>query len=149
MPRNVVNHEIAKAHYFKTQVTACASDKMLFSGLQMTFSTPKTSASLPQYSYLHQLLYACSDFFQQKIARIKENLDSDSIDSDTATAITSVLTLDEYPPPASFTTFEVLTVEEVKKKIAKSPSKFCALDPVPTWLLTNERYSCPSHYENH
>ena len=62
-------------------------------------------------------------------------MDFDSIDSDTATAITSFLPLDDISPPAPITTFEALTVEEVKRIIAKSHSKSCSLDPVPTWLL--------------
>ena len=56
-------------------------------------------------------------------------------DSDTVTAITSVLPLDELPPPASFTTFETLIVKEIKNIIAKSPSQSCAIDLVSTWLL--------------
>ena len=94
----------------------------------------KDQQPLPQHTDLTDLNYF-NDFFQQKIAKIRENLDFDSLDSDTATAITSVLPLDEHPPPASFTTFKALTVEEVKTIIINSPSKSCALDPVPTWLL--------------
>ena len=113
----------------------CGNDqKALFRVINEILHT-KDKQPLPQHTNLTDLLNSFSDFFQQKIARIRENLDLDSIDSDTATAITSVLLLDERPPPASFITFEALTVEEVKEIIAKSPSKSCALDPVPTWLL--------------
>ena len=103
----------------------------------MIFS--KDKQPLPQHTSLTDLLNSFSDFFQQKIVRIRENLDFDSIDSDIATTITSVLPHDEHPPPVSFTTFEALTVEEVKKIIAYSPSKSCALDLVPTWLLKEFR----------
>ena len=66
----------------------------------------KDKQPLSQHTNLIDLLNSISDFFQQKIARIRENLECDSIDSDTITAITSVLLLDKLPPPASFTTLK-------------------------------------------
>ena len=133
--RNAVSREIEKAKHdhFVDQIENCGNDQnALFRVINEIFHT-KDKQSLSQHTNLTDLLNSFGDFFQQKIARIRENLDFDSIDSDTATAIASVLPLDELP--ASFTTFEALTVKEVKKIMAKYHSKSCALDPILTWLL--------------
>jgi hypothetical protein len=82
-----------------------------------------------------ELLDTFSTFFQQKISRIRENLDAECIDQAMATALTSVLPIDHITPAATFTTFEQVTIEDVAKLIMASPTKSCALDPIPTWLL--------------
>jgi exonuclease III len=135
--RNAVNHEIAlaKSSHYKTKVEHCGSDqKALFRVIDEILHT-KDKHLLPQHTDLSELLDNFSDFFHQKITKIRKKLDAESIDQNIATAHISVLPIEDPPPPASLTSFEPLTVEEVKKIIMASPTKSCALDPIPTWLL--------------
>jgi hypothetical protein len=135
--RNAVNAEIAKAKtgYFQDKVDKCGTDQKALFRVVDEILHSKDNKPLPQHDDLTDLLNQFSDFFQQKIAKIRENLDADQINQDTATALTSVLPIDDPPPPATFSTFEALTTEEVKKIITSSPTKSCPLDPLPTWLL--------------
>ena len=36
---------------------------------------------------------------------------------------------------SKFSTFAPVTIDEIKTLVGKSPSKQCASDPIPTWLL--------------
>ena len=135
--RNAVTREIAKAKssYFIDKVDKCVNDqKALFRVIDEILHT-KDSSPLPNHEDLNDLLNEFSNFFQQKLAKIRENLDAELIDEATATALTSVLPLDDPPPPAPFSSFEPLTEYQVKKIILSSPTKSCPLDPLPTWLL--------------
>ena len=113
--RNAVRSKIEKAKHdhFVDKIENCGNDqKDLFRVINEILHT-KDKQPLLQHTNLTDFLNIFSDVFQQKTARIRENLHLDSIDSDTA--FTSVLPLDEHSPPASFTTFEALTVEKVKR----------------------------------
>jgi hypothetical protein len=69
-----------------------------------------------------------SDFFVQKIKKIRESIDSS-------------LPAPFSPMPvitSSFESFEHVTAEQVVKLIAASPNKSCDLDPVPTLLVKQE-----------
>ena len=87
----------------------------------------KPEASLPDGRSLEQLASEFELFFQAKVKRIQENLVSDA----------------DYVPPdecpcavgAKLDIFLPATEDEVKLLVAKSPSKSCSLDPVPTWML--------------
>ena len=135
--RNTVNKAIdkAKSDHFSEKIEDCGSDqKALFRVINEILHT-RDKQPLPQHTDLKELLDSFCDFFQQKITKIREKLDMDDIDVNMATAMTSVLPLEDTPPLAKFSSFDALTVEDVKKIIAKSPSKSCALDPIPTWFL--------------
>jgi len=122
----------AKSGYFLGKVENCGNDqKALFRVIDEILHS-KDSNPLPNYDDLNNLL---NDFFQQKNAKIRENLDADLIDEPIATALTSVLPIVDVPPAAQFTSFEPLTEDQVKKIILSSPTKSCPLDPIPTWLL--------------
>ena len=87
----------------------------------------KPEPSLPNGSSLEQLASEFEIFFQAKVKRIQENLVSNA----------------DYVPPdectcavgAKLDIFLPATEDEVTLLVAKSPSKWCSLDTVPTWML--------------
>jgi exonuclease III len=135
--RNAVNQEIAKAKtgHYKLKVSSCGNDQKALFRVIDDILTTKDKRPLPQHTDVTELLDTFSTFFQQKISRIRENLDAECIDQAMATVLTSVLPIDDTTPAATFTTFEQVTIEDVAKLIMASPTKSCALDPIPTWLL--------------
>ena len=56
----------------------------------------------------------------------------DSIRDTTALALAPQIIKREVPP---FDQFQEVTLEDVLSMIRASPSKQCALDPAPTWLV--------------
>ncbi len=70
-----------------------------------------------------------SDFFCDKISKIRTDLD--------AICVSSIQTQADVPDIESplFCEFTAITVDELKQIIKNSPSKSCGLDPIPTVLL--------------
>ena len=116
----------AKLSYYTAKIIEAASDqKQLYNVVNTMLVKPE--ASLPNGSSLEQLASEFEIFFQAKVKRIQENLVSDA----------------DYVPPdectcavgAKLDIFLPATEDEVKLLVAKSPSKWCSLDHVPTWML--------------
>ena len=116
----------AKTSYYTAKIIEAASDqKQLYNVVNTMLVKPE--ASLPDGRSLEQLASEFELFFQAKVKRIQENLVSDA----------------DYVPPdecpcavgAKLDIFLPATEDEVKLLVAKSPSKSCSLDPVPTWML--------------
>ena len=116
----------AKSSYYTAKIIEAASDqKQLYNVVNAMLV--KSEASLHNGSSLQQLDSEFEIFFQAKVKRIKENLVSDA----------------DYVPPdectcavgAKLDIFLPATEDEVKLLVAKCPSKWCTLDPVPTWML--------------
>ena len=116
----------AKSSYYTAKIIEAASDqKQLYNVVNTMLVKPE--ASLPDGRSLEQLASEFELFFQAKVKRIQENLVSDA----------------DYVPPdecpcavgAKLDIFLPATEDEVKLLVAKSPSKSCSLDPVPTWML--------------
>ena len=115
---NVVNTMLVKPE-------AASDQKQLYNVVNTMLVKPE--ASLPDGRSLEHLASEFELFFQAKVKRIQENLVSDA----------------DYVPPdecpcavgAKLDIFLPATEDEVKLLVAKSPSKSCSLDPVPTWML--------------
>ena len=115
---------LAKRQYCVERIDSSRSSKDLFyvyNELQgKTHSCPLPTnvprCDLPQHF---------SDFFCEKIARIRVDLGACACDPPT---------FQEYSGP-SLTHFTPVTEEEVKIIISKSPAKSCILDPVPTVVM--------------
>ena len=83
--------------------------------------------SLPSDSSDEALADRFSNFFSDKIKRIKDILaapNSDAVD-----------VIDSSFCNLSFCEFSTMSEEEVRDIIMKSLSSTCSLDPIPTWLL--------------
>ena len=116
----------AKSSYYTAKIIEAASDQnQLYNAVNTMVVKPE--ASLPNGSSLEQLASVFEIFVQAKVKQIQKNLVSDA----------------DYVPPgecpcAMGAKLDILlpaTEDEVKLLVAKSPSKWCSLDPVPTWML--------------
>jgi hypothetical protein len=84
------------------------------------------SSALPSYSSKKELADDMSEFFMEKVKKIRDNLDKFQ---------TRDGMLDDSPESATLlTTLQPTTPEEVRKIIMSSSSTTCALDPLPTCL---------------
>ena len=85
---------------------------------------------LPSRDCATSLANASVDYFKNKIELIRSNLE-ESLNTST----------DQLPSTApifhglSLEQFRVVSEPDVRKVITSSPTKSCALDPIPTWLL--------------
>ena len=69
-----------------------------------------------------------NNLFVTKIKSIREELDS--IETD----VTASDYFSSYSPKKEFSNFEILSEEQVRELIIKSPYKQCIADPLPTWI---------------
>jgi hypothetical protein len=83
-------------------------------------------AVLPTSSSSKELAQTFSDFFIDKIDRIRDKISSDTETKIGAVTTEEIDTLVEFIP---------VSQDELEKVISKSQSKSCELDPIPTWLL--------------
>ena len=85
---------------------------------------------LPSHDCATSLANTFVDYFKNKIEMIRSNLEeylNTSTDQSPCTApIFHGLSLEQ---------FKVVSESDVRKVITSSPTKSCALDPIPTWLL--------------
>ena len=71
------------------------------------------------------------NFFQDKVAKIQNTLDSINVQAPPSPDCPSVVSqLDIFP---------AVTEEVVRRFIMRSPNKSCILDPMPTWLLRDDQ----------
>ena len=98
------------------------------SRLWMSSSVKKTE--LPDCDSDIDLADKFSEYFVDKISKIRKNLDLNSPKSPEKTSKHV-----EKDTSASMTSFTPTTISEIWKIIRKSASKSCSSDPVLTWLL--------------
>ena len=87
----------------------------------------KTETPLPSYGSLPVLIENFSDFFTDKISKIRSKL-TEERHMGSPDVTENIADLD-FPIMYEFTQ---TTEEEVRKIILSSPSKHCNLDPIPT-----------------
>jgi hypothetical protein len=135
--RNAVNTEIdvAKRSYYNSKIKDCGNDQRALFRVINELLHSKDKHPLPQHTDLTDLLTNFSDFFQQKIRLIRDKLDKQAALTNSSTVLTSVLSADTTASAYSFASFEKLGCEDEKQIVMASPTKSCALDPIPTWLL--------------
>ena len=92
-----------------------------------TLSNPNSERSLPSHDSEEELAERFADYVEQKINTIRSDIDSCEPPTLSVAAAETC--------SSSFTQFEVLSEEDVRKIILASPTKSCPLDAFPTWLL--------------
>ena len=133
--RNKVSTLIKKAKimYFTEKIEECNGDQKALFGVVNEILGRKKEQSLPPHENLKDVLDKFSVFFHTKINTIRQNLDAEiQLQTDN---LPSVLPIHDPPLEARMNEFNMLSVEDVRKLVAKSPTKSCGLDPLPTWLL--------------
>jgi hypothetical protein len=122
--RHKVNEliDVSKRDYYRNLITSCSDSKQLFRVLNQLLGR-KREAQPPEKTPL-VLAEMFSQFFIEKISDIRDSIP----DANDPTP--------PFPSPAcSFTQFAPVSVTDVLKLIASSPTKSCSLDPLPTELI--------------
>ncbi len=120
---NTVINTVRSAHYMKKIEDAGDNQRDVFNIVKELFQKCGDTP-LPEYTSLAQLSENFSDFFISKIELIRTKLDS--VDAIPVIEKTCDSVLNE---------FSLLSTEEVRKLIVRSPCKSCSLDPIPTDLM--------------
>jgi len=87
----------------------------------------KSMKPLPSCDSTQSLCYQFADFFDTKVAKIRDVLDKENAPD---------LQISEKDScTSSLTDFKCVSEEEVRKLVSGCPTKTCKLDIIPTWLL--------------
>ena len=125
----------AKTEYYTNLVTECGKDqKALFRVINQIQGKSKSTA-LPDFASEQETADKFSKFFYDKIADIRQKLDSLHVPPNQPLHQKTVLPLSKPPCDTTFEHFSTMSTDEVTKIISKSPPKSCSLDPLPTSLL--------------
>ena len=114
-------------HFLTIMENNAGNQQKLFRAMDKVMHR-STKQSLPEHTDSKSLANVFCDFFQEKVNKIRNNLEDISQDTFKYDSQSSC----NFP---AFNSFRNLTEEEVRKIIAKSASKSCELDPLPTTLL--------------
>ena len=128
--KNRYNHLLAEAKrdYFQSKVQNSTS-KELYKVCNRLLNQEQQSV-LPSHECTKELADKFVKYFIDKIAEIRKNLVKSPVETPSH--------LQHINPEftgVSFEQFQCVTEEDVRKIIHSSPTKSCALDPIPTWLL--------------
>ena len=129
--RNSVGDSIdkAKSEYYNGKITECnGNQRTIFKVVDSVLH--RRSIVLPTCSSNNESARNFGEFFRDKITRIRDNLESQSVDN-----IVGVSDDEDVAPDVTFQTFHPVTEEQVHKVLSSLSSATCALDPLPTTLL--------------
>ena len=87
-------------------------------------------ATLPSHDCAQSLANTVVNYFNEKMELIRNNLET-SLNSSTDHVPDSISIF----CGVSFEQFNVVSEADIQKIINSSPTKSCALDPIPAWLL--------------
>ena len=113
-----------KGSHYTDLITANSDDpKKLWQSLRKVLHRTSETV-LPAHSSERSLADTFASFFTNKISKIRDIFPTSDSFNDAPASV----------PPA-FNTFKPVTEDEISKCIKESPTKFCPLDPIPTFLL--------------
>ena len=129
--RNKYNYLLseAKKNYFRSKVDNAQTSKELYSVCNKLLNRGKQSI-LPDYDCAETLANKFVDYFNDKIAKIRIDLEKSPLSTPDYLADINVV-FDGDP----LQEFALVSQDYVRKIISSSPTKSCSLDPIPTWLL--------------
>ena len=117
-----------KQDYFKNKVESATSTKELFKVCNNLLNRTNENV-LPSHNCGTELANRFVNYFGDKIKSIRQDLENSSNTPDYTTNVAS--DFDGVP----LEKFRIVHQDEVRKIIKSSPSKSCALDPIPTSIL--------------
>ena len=116
----------AKQSHVKSKIEENKNNpKQLHSIMNGLMRQSNCVAPLPSCQNLQELAERFSQFFEDKILKLRNELDSSSL-GQSFEEQTTTHCLEEFQPTTS---------EEIVKVLTESPNKSCELDKVPTWML--------------
>ena len=129
----VVNDVIERSRetYYKDKIKSCGNDQKQIFKVTNHLLGNKPEVKLPSHTSAKELAQDFSDFFENKIEKIRSDIASKNECNITNESNSTQI----QKPKETFSEFEVITEEQVLKLISKSSTKSCELDPIPTWLL--------------
>ena len=119
--------ETAKTDHHRAQIKDCEQGKLF--QLVDKLSVAKAAKVLPLHESARNLACEFSTFFNEKITKVKAELDRCSKFEDVVPNIPHVHAV---PQLSEFTE---VSHEEMQEVITSSKSKSCPLDPIPSWVL--------------
>ncbi|KAK7096607.1 hypothetical protein V1264_005883 [Littorina saxatilis] len=127
--KNVVTKIVhsAKTLFLQTQIATCSSSKKLFDICNRLTGRTKVSP-LPTVFPVSELPDVFSDFFIQKVADIRSELDTLAVNSAAPTHV-------DASPACTFLAFQKVSAKDLREIILKSKPTTCPLDALPTPLL--------------
>ncbi len=125
----------AKTDYYGSKITGCADDqKSLFKIVEQLLHN-KGPEKFPTHNDSFHLAETFSSFFINKIVKIRDQLDIEENSTCLGAAALTNFNNEEPPVCNVLEEFVPLTEEEIGILIAKSATKSCDLDPLPTSIL--------------
>jgi hypothetical protein len=122
----------AKSEYIHQKLTTATTTKDTFSILNKLLHKP-ADQQLPSHQTTTELTERFATFFTDKIAAVRNGFNTAALPPQPAS------TGNPSTVPA-LSCLKPVCDKELKKLIGNSPSKSCALDPAPTWLVKQ----CPA-----
>ena len=121
----VVAKEIynAKAKYYSSKIEEYSGNPKMLYKLTDALTVNKQGQQLPSNIDDSQLSNNFCEFFEEKINNIRQSLNI------------TTCTAEEPLASLNFSSFRPATSNEIRSLIMSYGNKFCALDPLPTWLL--------------
>jgi exonuclease III len=123
--RQKVNDLLAttRKNFYRNIVLSCKDQKQLFKVLNKLLGRLQ-AVPLPPGIHMTELAEMFGQFFIKKISDIRSSI-PDAVDPTPPTP----------PPGCTFAAFTTVTTRNIVELIASSPSKTCALDPMPTVII--------------
>ena len=119
-----------KAHHSKSITLSKDNKRVLFSKLNALLGNEKVF--LPNNEDHSKIANDFAQYFQNKINTIRSNIDEEKNSFDDEITDCELCDFERD----TFAFFDELTLEDLKKLLGSMNNKFCCLDPVPSWVLT-------------
>jgi len=130
--------ENAKCIYYKEKVRKCDGNQRKLYNLVKEISGESMENPLPPHDEMQTLVNGFSTFFMQKIDKIRNQIDTLTINTTPPPVTTSI-------PPPQLASFRQVSEAELSKLLRIMANKQCTLDPCPTYLVKecqNELLPC-------
>ena len=116
----------AKKDYYNNLIAESSTDSKNLSNIVKDILHQRSEMKLPEHASTEELANRFAVFFTDKVCKIRDELPDLSRHQ---------LNLPTPELTCSLNVFSAVTESEVRKIIAKSPTKSCSLDPAPTWMV--------------
>ena len=116
----------AKKDYYNNLIAESSTDSKNLSNIVKDILHQRSEMKLPEHASTEELANRFTVFFTDKVCKIRDELPDLSRHQ---------LNLPTPALTCSLNVFSAVTESEVRKIIAKSPTKSCSLDPAPTWIV--------------
>ena len=117
--------DAAKTSYYHDKITQSGRDLKALHRVMNDILQRTKELKLPTHTSSYTLANDFASFFKGKIDKIRAQMPD----------VTFSVLLPLPTCSSSWSRFDPVTDEEIHKIIAKSPTKGCSLDPMPTWMV--------------